>query len=409
MKIRTITYFCTPTQEGPHRLGAARRFIQQARQVFQEEGWEVQTLRLATPPFPGYAPFLNPPALTALAQALEQEAAEAGFQHLSLGPALPELPGSYLAIPEVLSATQMVSLSGQMTRHGGRVSLEAVKACARAILDVSQIGGDGFANFRFTAAANVPPGTPFFPAGYHHPGAGPAFALGTEAAGLAVQAFSEAEDLEDARRRLVLAVEEQGGRLTRTAQRLAGSSGAAFGGIDFSLAPFPSEPLSIGTALERLGLPAVGLHGSLAAAALLAESLDRASFPHTGFSGLMLPVLEDYTLAQRAAEGTLRVKDLLLYSAVCGTGLDTVPLPGDVSPDRLAALLLDLAALALRLDKPLTARLLPLPGKQAGDPLAFDFAFFANSRVMALEAEPLLGPLGGVGEFELKPRKQHQT
>ena len=171
-----------------------------------------------------------------------------------------------------------------------------------------------------------------------------------------------------------------------------------FGGIDYSLAPFPSIELSLGTAMERLGVPQVGLHGSLAAAAILADSIDRADFPHTGFSGMMLPVLEDATLAARAAEGSLTVKDLLLYSAVCGTGLDTVPLPGDTSEEQLRAVLLDLAALAMRLDKPLTARLMPIPGKCAGDPTDFDFAFFANSRVMALEAVSLETPLGG-GEF----------
>jgi len=74
---------------------------------------------------------------------------------------------------------------------------------------------------------------------------------------------------------------------------------------------------------------------------------------------------------------------------VCGTGLDTVPLPGDTSPEQLYAILLDLAALAHRLDKPLTARLMPLPGKSAGDPTDFDFAYFANSRVMELQAKPL--------------------
>jgi len=120
----------------------------------------------------------------------------------------------------------------------------------------------------------------------------------------------------------------------------------------------------------------------------------------------MMPVLEDATLAARAAEGTLTLKDLLLYSAVCGTGLDTVPLPGDATPVQLTAALLDLATLAVRLDKPLTARLMPIPGKKAVDPTDFDFAFFANSRVMALDAEPLGGPLAGEGMLDVKPRQQ---
>jgi uncharacterized protein (UPF0210 family) len=137
-----------------------------------------------------------------------------------------------------------------------------------------------------------------------------------------------------------------------------------------------------------MGVSKIGLHGSLAAAAILTEAVDRADFPHTGFSGFMQPILEDSVLARRAAEGTLTIKDVLLYSAVCGTGLDTVPLPGDTTAEQIAPLLLDLCALALRLDKPLTARLMPVPGKKAGDETNFDFAFFAPSKIMDLKAVP---------------------
>ena len=156
--------------------------------------------------------------------------------------------------------------------------------------------------------------------------------------------------------------------------------------------------------MERMGVPGVGLHGSLAAAAVLTEIIERSRFPRVGFSGLMLPVLEDSVLARRAAGGKLTVKDLLLYSAVCGTGLDTVPLPGDTSAGQIAALLLDLSALALRLNKQLTARLMPIPGKKAGDPTEFKFDYFANSRVMALEAEPLKAAFSETRRFTLSPR-----
>ncbi|MDW8227629.1 MAG: DUF711 family protein, partial [Anaerolineales bacterium] len=70
-----------------------------------------------------------------------------------------------------------------------------------------------------------------------------------------------------------------------------------------------------------------------------------------------------------------------------------------------AALLLDLAALALRLDKPLTARLMPIPGKQAGDLTSFDFGFFVNSRVLALEAEPLDRALARNEAFSLSQKR----
>jgi uncharacterized protein (UPF0210 family) len=111
-------------------------------------------------------------------------------------------------------------------------------------------------------------------------------------------------------------------------------------------------------------------------------------------------------LAQRAAEGLLTLTDLLTYSAVCGTGLDTVPLPGDVTDDTLAAILLDVAALALRLDKPLTARLMPLPGKQAGDTLEFKSEFFANSRVMEARGGMLGGLLTGDERVLIGPRQK---
>ena len=92
----------------------------------------------------------------------------------------------------------------------------------------------------------------------------------------------------------------------------------------------------------------------------------------------MLPLLEDRRLAQRAAEGRFGVQDLLLYSSVCGTGLDVVPLPGASETSVLAGLILDMAVLATRLGKPLGARLLPIPGKRAGD-----FVDFSNPHLTA--------------------------
>jgi uncharacterized protein (UPF0210 family) len=147
----------------------------------------------------------------------------------------------------------------------------------------------------------------------------------------------------------------------------------------------------------------MGQPGSLTAIAFLADCLDEALFMRTGFCGLFLPVLEDTILAKRAAEGHLSVYDLLLYSTVCGTGLDTIPLAGDVTPGAIATLLIDLGALGLRHHKPLTARLLPIPGKKAGDDVHFDFPYFADCKVMELYAEPLSGVLGGEDAIDIGP------
>ena len=408
MKIRSITCFVDPGWPvNDLLLQRAGRFITTARQVFEIAGFEVQTGRLATTPFPQFLDELSASRLIELAQGMETIGKDSGFDYISLGSALPDNPDSYLIIPEALAETQSVFFGGLMTLPGGGISLQAVHLCAEVIARTATISPDGFANLRFAALANVPPGSPFFPASYHA-GEPPAFALALQAADLAVEAFTTADSINQAQHALVEAMQDNAAVLERISTVLEEEQGIRFGGIDFSLAPFPEHELSLGTALERLGIPAVGLHGSLAAAAILTEAMDRARFPRTGFNGLMLPLLEDAALAQRAAEGFLSVKDLLLYSAVCGTGLDTVPLPGDTIAEELFPVLLDLACLAQRLNKPLTARLMPLPGKYAGDATNFDFPYFANSRVIALASNPLHGLFPGGETFYLQPRDRIQ-
>jgi uncharacterized protein len=395
------------------RLKRAALFRKTASEAFRAAGYEVQTTRLAAPPFPTLlSPAAGQDELVRLAIELEAASTETGYAFLSLGPASPGDISHYAMIPDAIANTQNAFFSGALTDAGGRVSLPAVRACAQDIHRLALVSPDGFANLRFAALANVPPGTPFFPAAYHLPSQKEAryldfmaFAIATEAADLAVQAFSGSQSLAQARQRLVASLEEHAARLERVSDELARQFGFGFNGLDFSLAPYPQAARSLGEALERMGVPRLGQHGSLAAAAVLAESIDRARFARVGFSGLMLPVLEDAILARRAGEGSLTVKDLLLYSAVCGTGLDTVPLPGDVTVEALQAVLLDLAVLSTRLSKPLTARLMPVPGKVAGDPTGFEFEYFANSRVMALEAQPLNGVLAGDESFGLVTRR----
>ena len=393
MKLRSITYFCNPKYPLDESvLRAAGDFLATAKSAYETAGYEVQTTRLATIPFPKLLGGKQIGDLPKLAAGLEKAIQQAGIAYASLGPATPDLPHSYEIIPEAIAATQNIFFGGVMAaKTSGRstdsqIYLPAEKACADVIVKCAPIDPNGFANLRFAALANVPAGAPFFPAAYWDRDI-PAFAIATEAADLAVQAFESAKTLEDGRKTLISKITQHGQTISRVANDLA--QVPIFAGIDFSLAPFPTEAQSLGAAFERMGIPRIGLHGSLAAAALLTEAIERADFPRAGFSGLMLPVLEDAVLAKRAAEGTLTIKDLLLYSAVCGTGLDTIPLPGDTTAGQIAALLLDLCALALRLDKPLTARLMPVPGKKAGDATSFDFGFFANSKVMRPEAESL--------------------
>lgn len=385
MKIRSITYFCNPKYPIEEKiLRKAGMFLAKAKAAYEAAGYEVQTVRLATIPFPRLLGDEQINKLPELASRIADVAQGLGIGYVSLGPALPEMPRSYEVIPDAVFVSSNVFFGGVMADRTRGLDLAAVHACAEIIVKCAPIEPNGFANLQFAALANVPAGAPFFPAAYHDRDK-PAFAIATESADLAVQAFENAKSIEKGRNNLVGEIERHGRKLTEVAKTLR----CKFYGIDFSLAPFPDDAHSLGNAVEKMGVPKIGLHGSLAAAALLTEAIDRADFPHTGFSGFMQPVLEDSVLAKRAAEGTLTIKDALLYSAVCGTGLDTVPLPGDTTAEQLVPLLLDLSALALRLDKPLTARLMPIPGKKAGGETNFDFGFFANSKVMSMASRGL--------------------
>ena len=400
MKIRSITYFCNPKFPLEEKIiQTAGTFLAEAKSAYEAAGYEVQTVRLATIPFPKLLGEGSIEKLPELTGHIDRLARELKIGYVSLGPALPEMPRSYEVIPDAVFVSKNVFFGGVMADNTRGLDLTAIRACADVIVKLAPIEPNGFANLQFAALANVPAGAPFFPAAYHDKDK-PYFGIATESADLAVQAFENVKTIEEGRNNLVSEIEQHGKKLAEIAKTLK----VKFCGIDFSLAPFPDDAHSLGNAVEKMGIPKIGFHGSLAAAAILTEAVDRADFPHTGFSGFMQPVLEDSVLAKRAAEGTLTVKDTLLYSAVCGTGLDTVPLPGNTTSEQLVPLLLDLSALALRLDKPLTARLMPIPGKRSGDETNFDFAFFAQSKIMRLDSVPLVSPFNSKESLKIQKR-----
>ncbi|MBX6342790.1 MAG: DUF711 family protein, partial [Thermomicrobiaceae bacterium] len=332
---------------------------------------------------------------------LEAAGQAAGFGYVSLGPIDSATLDYAPHLIEALLATEIAFGTVIVAGRDEGISFPALAAAADIIHDLAARSERGFGNLRFAALANCPPGIPFFPAGYFGGGPRPTFAVAWEAADLAVDAFEAAGSIADAQRRLVELIEREGRRVAATAELLAEQHEIDFTGIDLSLAPFPERMRSIGEAFERLGVDAFGAPGTLFVAGLITEAIRRAEVPKTGYSGLMLPVLEDSVLGQRAADGTYTVNDLLLYSAVCGLGLDVVPLPGDVAVDELRGLLLDVAALATRLDKPLSARLMPIPGRGPGEPTGFDFAYF--TRTVALPVKRL-GAKGLFAREGIPPR-----
>jgi uncharacterized protein (UPF0210 family) len=405
MKIRALTGFMDPGWPlETSKIAQMSSSLSTTREALESSNFEVQTLRIATPPPSEMESPVPVDERADFARSLEAETFVHGIDYAAIGPALPDEPQGYEATVQIISATEHIFTSGIYADPSVGISLPAARACAQSIVDIATLESNGFGNLRFAALVNVPAGAPFFPAAYHR-GGPPTIAVACEAADLAVLALQDSSSLSKTHDQLVNAIETQAATIEHIVEREGRSFNIRFHGIDFSLAPFPEHNRSLGTAMQGLGVPNLGHAGSVAAAAFFASSLDRAQFKRAGFCGLFLPVLEDAVLAERAADGSLTIKDLLLYSTLCGTGLDTVPLPGDTSMEAITALLLDLGALGLRHSKPLTARLMPIPGKRAGDEVHFDFPYFADSKVMALPAQSLIDQLAGSGTLEIDPPK----
>lgn len=391
MHVRSITIGIEATWPlGAAPLATAGRFLTAARRRFADEGLSVQTVRCATQPFPEVLGWRDAGSSPALARTMQDAARAEGIEYCSLGP-VPAgrrdgaAEGFLAALPEMLCATETVFATAEIANRKVGFDFAAIAAAASTIRAVADGSEAGFGNLRFAAIANCPPNTPFFPASYH--GGGPArFSIALEMADVAVAALTAADPAQ-ADEALAAAVQQAVDVVEAVALDLERECGVAYEGVDLSPAPFPTRERSIGEAAERLGVAGFGSPGTLYAAALITRALRRVQARRCGFSGLMMPVLEDAVLAQRAAEGLFSVSEALLYSAVCGTGLDTVPLAGDVTAGQLQGILLDVAALSLALDKPLTARLMPVPGKKAGEPTEFDFPYFANSVAMPVHGQ----------------------
>ncbi len=278
----------------------------------------------------------------------------------------------------LIRRTRKIGLSVSVASRGLGVHRRSVRAAADTIAALAGTDADGEGNFLFSAAALTPAGTPFFPVAWFRDAN--TFSLGLESAGLLLEIFAAAADREQAMRSLRLRLNEELTSVQEIAHRIAGATGWRFVGIDVS--PAPSPDASIGEAIESLTGAPFGSPSTLAGCGAITDMLRDLDVETCGYCGLMLPPLEDKVLARRAAEGRFGVSDLLAYSSVCGTGLDTVPLPGDTSPKVLAGLIEDVAALAVKQRKPLAARLMPIPGKSVGDVVRIDNPHLTEGVVM---------------------------
>jgi uncharacterized protein (UPF0210 family) len=369
-KVRTITAFIN-IERGRYQIQVSEAvdFLKKAKTSFEKQGYTVQTLRIVTQPFPEYTKGVSRGDALQFFMNLDGIAQQ---EHLmiSIGPAyLSDDEGGAPAdlLAEALKTTK--SLYGTVVvANSEGVNWPAVKSAAGIIKTLADNTPHSEGNFRFAAIANVPAYSPFFPAAYHS-GAGHQFAIGLESANTVAAAFQGASDFADARRRLIDMLYPQAFDVENIIVQIAGDQGWNYLGQDLS--PAPSVDASIGAAIELLSKQPFGASGTLTVVGTITSALKEIGARRVGYSGLMLPVLEDPTLAERWNAGLFSVDALMSYSAVCGTGLDTVPLAGDTSVDTLARMIGDVATLSVKWNKPLSARLLPVAGKRAGDRTEF--------------------------------------
>ncbi len=259
------------------------------------------------------------------------------------------------------------------------INIAALKSGAKIIKELSE--PDPFNNLQFCVSANVGSNIPFFPAAYHL-SEKPAFSLALEMADEVINAIEESDTLKEAQLNLLAKFNDIYDNLTKIAEKVSRNYNIEFKGIDFSPAPYPMIDKSIGTAIEKLGIEYFGANGTLTGVALIKNSIPINKEKVIGFSGFMQPVLEDFILSKRLSENKFNLDSLLLYSTMCGAGLDVVPLPGDITERELFYILLDVCTISVILNKPLTCRLMPIPGKSSGDDVEFDFEYFAPSKII---------------------------
>lgn len=356
--------------------------LHEAQKLFEQAGFQVQTLRVTTQPFMRYAGMLPRAQALRLFAHLE-ELAKAQQILVNIGPAvLDDHPDpAALAILEALHGRGSALNASMIIAAEDGIHWNAVRAAAHHVWRVAAISPHSQGTFSFAATAMLSEGSPFFPGSWHI-GHGGRFAVGLQSANAVTEVFRTTHaDVPRAIAQLAAVLSGYAQRVHEVATQIEARTGWSYWGIDPTPAPLKDD--SIGAALETFEPAQVGTPGTLTAAYVITEAQKQVP-GRIGYAGLMVPVLEDARLAQRWGEGVLSIDTLLEYSSVCGTGLDTVPLPGDVSEEQLTRIMGDVAVLAYKWKKPLTARLQPVHGRKAGEMSDFASQFIVNAKIQPL-------------------------
>jgi len=383
-KVRAITGFVRldrPTYR--KQVTDALVVLRRAKAEFESSGYEVETLRLTTQPLAELVSGLSEEKALAFLAQLDDLSVKENFLP-NVGPAMlhdSDDPAAMHLLERVLSTLPNLEGSTIIADEAG-IHWKTIHRTAELVKYVSEHSPRSQGTFNFTATAMLKPFGPFFPGSYHT-GAGGQFAIGFEGANVARDVFAKDKgNAAAATADLTAALTKHAAVAAAVGKKIATETGWAYLGVDPT--PAPAGDVSIGAAIEAFTGAKFGSSGTLTAAHIITAAVKAVPEKQVGYSGLMVPVLEDKVLAQRWAESTYNIDSLLAYSAVCGTGLDTIPLPGDISVEQMERIFGDVASLAVKWNKPLSARLQPVHGKNPGDRTDFQDSALFNTTLHAL-------------------------
>ncbi len=400
-KIRTITTFLVLTHDKTtwqSSILSASRFCVDLANRFSKKGYIVQSIRIVTNPFGEYLHTKNlekaKSDLKYISNLLDAADLSGLRVRFAIGEAktkeeislLPHLIKSY---GDLCNACVNVKLD----KHGF-LKNDLIHESALAIAEISKLTPGGEGNFNFTVNFNCEPLIPYFPAGYHRKDLGNCYVVGLETPDLLVNVLRIYNKTNGTHGHNSLfkgyyesmsrALNHHVSNIKNIIDNFNENTDFRFSGMDSSAAP-SKDCSSLVDVFKQLGVPYFGASGTVEAASLLTRVFKSVkNVELKGFSGLMLAVTEDRGLAEGTKNADFDIRSLLTYSAVCGIGLDTVPIPGNTSIHSITALMRDTGTMAFRLNKPLTVRLFPVPGLSAGDMTSFKSDDLCNCAVMAV-------------------------
>ena len=257
---------------------------------------------------------------------------------------------------------------------------------AKSIIEVSRLSQSGFDNFRLGISNGKTKNTPFFP--YANFKDNLSYSIGLETLkDLVNECYANPEI--DISKKINNYHKQFELSLIELNKFLSKNSILDYKGIDASLAPIPQTTQSIGFLYEFLGVGTLGNLGSLSITSrltdLINKAFDNSKAKKAGFNGVMFSPLEDDWLSKQSVKGLLNIESLMLYSTVCGCGIDMLPLPGDIFAETIASLICDVVTLSNKLNKPLGIRVLPIPGKFSNDKTNFNHDFLSDMKIINIQ------------------------